>query len=346
MAKRASSQPALNASFTGEERIVVLHGPQRFLQGELQARLRAALESKTGTEVESTCFDGESATLAGVLDELRSFSLMQQHKFVVVNDADKFLRSQDPDGTPSLNRAALERYAANPVDTATLLLRTEKWNAGKIDKLIESVGVILKCEDSSRREIEPWLLQRCASEHKVKLDRGALSLLIDHIGLDLGLLDSELGKLAVSVEPGGTITPQQVEVLVGFASDEKAWAIQGALLDGDRRRSLEMIRELLELSQQDAVPIAWSISDLMRKLHHAAVLSEGGMNGFAIAGKLKIWPAERAEPLLRVARRLGPAGAARLLDEALTLDRRSKSGFGDPARNLEIFCVRYAEATG
>ena len=113
---------------------------------------------------------------------------------------------------------------------------------------------------------------------------------------------------------------------------------------GDCSKSLEMLEELLVLSGKDPVPIAWSISDLMRKLHYAAVLSDAGENSYSIAGKLKVWPQDRAEALVRVAGKLGRMKAAQLLKDALILDQRTKSGFGEGSRNLEIFCVKFAES--
>ena len=34
----------------------------------------------------------------------------------------------------------MERYAEHPSESATLVLRCSKWNAGKLDRLIEKVG--------------------------------------------------------------------------------------------------------------------------------------------------------------------------------------------------------------
>jgi hypothetical protein len=52
---------------------------------------------------------------------------------------------------------------------------------------------------------------------------------------------------------------------------------------------------------------------------------------------VKLWGPSSA-PTLRAARQLGPARAARLFDEAIDLDRRSKSGLaGELPRTLEAF---------
>src|SRR5689334_6421379 len=120
MAKRASSS---KSGPSADTRILVLYGPEEMQKRQALADLRAALAGKDG-EVETVNFDGKSAALADVFDELRSMSLMQNPKIVLVDDADVFVTA---------HREPLERYAANPSDTATLVLRSTKWNKGNLD---------------------------------------------------------------------------------------------------------------------------------------------------------------------------------------------------------------------
>ena len=56
---------------TGEMRFVVLHGPDEMGKREKLQELRDALQAAHG-EVETFNFDGKTAALADVFDELRS----------------------------------------------------------------------------------------------------------------------------------------------------------------------------------------------------------------------------------------------------------------------------------
>jgi DNA polymerase-3 subunit delta len=331
MAKR--SAPATAPVFTGEELVVVLHGKESFLQTLYMRRLRVALEKKTGGEVETLRYDGRNATLADVFDELRSFGLMQQHKLVVVDDADEFVKE---------HRAALERYAAEPVDCGTLLLRASKWNKGNLDKAIAKVGVLGKCEPFTHARAEKWVMDHCLAEHGVKMAPRAASLLVDHLGADLGRLDAESGKLAAATPVGESIAPEQVEQLVGHNSDEAAWEIQEALLSGNADRALTKLHELVDLAGQPDVLVTYFVADLVRKLHHASVMLKERQNDFTICKTLKIW-GDRQKPFMTAARRLGPSRAAALLKELVLMDRRAKTGYSQGMRNLECFCVRFAD---
>lgn len=323
--------------YVGDERIVVLHGPEAFLRGEYLSQLREAIAKHTQDEVETIRFDGGSAALADVLDELRSFGLMQQHKVVVVDEADEFVK---------IHREALMRYAENPVDMATLVLRTATWRKGNIDKLIAKIGQLVACETPSPADVLKWATHRCKTKYGVSIEARAAQLLIEHLGAELGRVDSELGKLAAGTRQGASISADQVEAMVGRASDEHAWEIQSALLSGNPRTAIDKLHELIDVAGQPGELINYAVADLMRKLHHAAAMLGSGRDQKSICGELKIFPWDRQPIFMRAAQRIRAAEAARLLRLILELDRRSKTGFGDTVPNIERFCVQFADTLG
>src|SRR5688500_2904476 len=125
MAKKSSAAVELDPAM----RIVVLYGKERFIIEEHTKRFAEMLEKKFGG-VEQFNFDGETVETATVLDELRSYGLMQKRKLVVLDNAEVFLaggkgeeeEEDEADGGPAKSRRPLmERYAESPVDDATLL---------------------------------------------------------------------------------------------------------------------------------------------------------------------------------------------------------------------------------
>src|SRR5262250_408977 len=100
MAKKNSRSIELDPSM----RIVVLHGKERFLIEEHSRRLAEMLEQQFGG-LEQFRFDGESVQPATVLDELRSYGLMQKHKLVILENAEAFLAG-DADGDDDAEAAS------------------------------------------------------------------------------------------------------------------------------------------------------------------------------------------------------------------------------------------------
>ena len=348
-----ASSPA-STSLDATVRILALHGSETAIQKEKLDELRAALESEHG-ELLRFDFDGKLAELADVFDEVRGYSLMGGYKLVVVDPAEDFVKS---------HREALERYAQNPVDHATLVLRAGTWHKGNLDKYIAKVGAVIKCEPPKPAEAVSRLVAR-AEEQGVKIDRPAASLLVDRLGVHLTRLYTEIDKLvamasaATAGKRGGKIDRAMVESAVGKSSDEKAWEVQEALLaamapkpaygrgdgvGGGGGAIIEKVRELIDLGGQPEVLVMYFVADLARKLAIGGQMKAAGEPDGAIGKTLKLW-GPRQRLFMDVLKQVGAEGGARMLERALTADARSKSGFGSSGRNLEGLCVHLADVS-
>ncbi|GIK19622.1 MAG: DNA polymerase III subunit delta [Leptolyngbya sp. PLA2] len=341
MAKRAAattkaSTRAVNFRPDPAARIVVLHGPDAFQRADRTAAIRAALLMAHG-EVETIYLDGQSVRPADVLDECRSFGLLQQHKLIVADAADQLVKEDA--------RPIFERYAHAPADSATLVLRADRWNSGRLDTLIEHApGAIVKCDGLQQREAVPWAERRAREVHARAIDKRAAELLVELLGPDPGRIDSELAKLSLSVDDDDAITTALVKELVGCTREEEAWAIQADLLSGDPEAALSRLRIVLENGPRDAdVPAQWAMLDLARKLH-------GASHGFAqriapgqVMSVLRIWGAG-SEAVLHAARRITPSDAAAVLRLCVESTALARSG-SDPRRLLEAQALRFASLT-
>lgn len=332
MAKKAD--PQLDASV----RMLVLYGPEDMLKRAKLDELRDALTVEHG-EVETFTFDGLSATLSDVFDELRGYSLMQTYKAVIVDNADEFTKN---------HRDALDRYADNPVDHATLVLRAQKWNKGNLDKKIAKMGAVIKCDAPKPAEAAKWLAQRAKSEHGVTLAPEAGKRMVDHLGTHLTALDTELAKLAVMVGDGEPITADLVDSVVGRSNDESAWVVQDAVLRAmgsprGGKAALEAVHDLIDVGGQPEVLVMYFVADLMRKFAVASTMKRQGVPAGAIGKALKLW-GPRQQLFMTALSRLDPDTATALFRRAAQRDMRSKSGLGDARRNLECFCVELADS--
>jgi DNA polymerase-3 subunit delta len=329
----AAAPPALDAA----HRVVILRGPDAYLRRSHTQRLETLLKEAHG-DVERFDYDGKGVDPVTVLDELRTFGLLQDHKLVVVDQADQLLARA---GSPS-PRELLEAYAGNPVPTATLVLRAETWRPGRLDKAVEKVGAILKCEPPDMASAARWCVARIEKEHAARIAPAAAQVLVERIGPMLDRLDAELGKLAAHAGPGAEVTAEDVRQMVGLSREEKAWQIQSVLLNGDTGRALQTLRELLDVSGQPEQLVLWSMTDLARKLHAASRLLREGHSPGAVRKELRLF-GDAAGPILQRAGRFPPAVWADLVRCSLEADRRIKRGIGRSDRTVEALAVAFAD---
>jgi len=364
------SQAERFVHLTAAARFVVLHGNDRFMQSECLRTLREALEKVHGASgIDTVRFDGQQGgrIVAEVMDECRSFGLMLQHKIVLVDNAEMLVKSEEEDGAPAPPKAVgkksghrmpaplsprevLEGYAANPSSSATLVLRAGTWRGGNLDKRIAAlgvgVGVVQKCELPSFEDAVAWTMTRCSRRHNSTIAQGVARGLVELTGVELGRIDTELEKLAIAAGGDGSpITHDLVGMMVGKARQEAFFAIQSSLLTSDAARVLNHLRDLVEVSRQDPVPLAWSCIEVVRKLHGASRARAAGNDVSRMQYQLKVFGdgvAEMMANLTRLSGRVSPAEAAELMQAAVEMDSGNKSGFGDPLRNLEVMAVRLA----
>ncbi len=343
MAKRAPSKPARTSPPDGSERVVIIKGPDAFLRQHYLERLSEALAKATGLDLNTIRFDGETAELADVLDECRSPGLLPVHKLVVVDNAAKFVRES--------TRSALEKYADVPDDRATLVLRTENWRPGRLDKAVEKVGKVMSCDAVGPQQAAQWATGRAKGFHRVMLKADAAQLLVDSVGVDLARRYVVLATLPTEAEARGGELPATGRELVrthvrATREAETPWPLQDEILSGDPARALAYIELWMGNAPRDqAVPAMWACVDLTRVLATAARMASTGTPEGAIAKKLKLWPAHRGGAGVRAARTLGPQQAARLHQRACEADAAIKRG-AHSRRTLETLCVEIASGLG
>lgn len=346
MAKKAA--PSKPTELGTSTRILILCGSEEMTKREIFQQLRAAINKAVDAEIDPKQLDGSRAQPSEVFDELRTMSLLQPYQLVVVDDADQFVKSY---------REMLERYAENPAEGATLVLRSVNWNSPKLDKLVDKVGGKIKAEPLSVADAVSWLIKRATSHHQRKLDKACATTLVERLGTGLMRLDNELAKLALLVEDGQPIDGKMIDQLVGRSSDEQAWAAQEAVLAalasagkaggaGDLStpggRAIEAIHELIDLANQPDVLVMYFVADLVRKLHLGAMMRKQRVNDFQIGSELKLW-GPRKDAFFAVLNRLDSRKTGNMLRRIVRMDGRSKSGFGKPLANLECFCATLAD---
>jgi DNA polymerase-3 subunit delta len=290
----------------------------------LQLQALAQVLNKLPADVQRADFDGERAELADVLDELRSFAMFGAAKLVVVRAGDEFL---------TRFRDQLEDYVTSPSSSGTLVLRLSSLPKNqRIYKAIAKVGEIIECIPPRERDLPKWVASHAKAAHRITLAPDAVALLIDLVGADLGRLDNELAKLALTCDNSKKpLTASEVTGCVAFQREQEIREMTIELASGRPGEALRRWRQLAALdSSAEFRAVTW----IMMWLEDVGtVLSGRGI------GNLGWKYRDRMDQFLDFARTLGKSGHARAIDRLAEIDKQTKSGVGDAVSNVERFIL-------
>jgi DNA polymerase-3 subunit delta len=244
--------------------VYALYGDDAFLRREaLAAIARTVLQGVEDDELAIRRFAGDTATLADVLDEVRTLPFFTRRRLVIVEGADPFVTA---------HRRELELYAEEPAEKGVLVLSVKVWTATtKLAKLVDRVGLAIECKGPHERELHSWLVHLARSRFEVVFHDDAARLLIELAGPEVGILVSDLEKLVVYVGQRREIHGEDVARLVGAGRIETIWKVLDAATTGRGALAIEDLDGLLT-SGESPVGLLRAMSFALLKVYHAGRL--------------------------------------------------------------------------
>jgi DNA polymerase-3 subunit delta len=331
--------------------IVVIAGEELLLRNSHIAELQKAVFGNEDpgmglVRLDATSLGGDA--LAAILDEVRTPSMFAPKKLVVVDPADPLFKKDAADDPNRLgNREILENYLESPVadGSATLVLVVSSWlKTTRLHKAIDKMGGVRWCEPIKEYQVPQWIARRAPEAHGKSIEPAAAERLAQLIGPDLQRLDNELAKLSLYQPDAPAIALAAVDALVGFQHEQQIWDMINALAARDAQTALRKIDELWVLDSKIEYTATGAVFSWVHQVLKARELVERRLPDAQIGKELKLWPPDRAQKVLQLARSWGLEGAARWSDAMLKMDMANKSSLGEPRRNLEKFVVQLCTA--
>jgi DNA polymerase-3 subunit delta len=318
--------------------VYVLPGDEAFLKRQVLALLRTLVLGPEEGGFGLSAHPGDKATYAAVHDELETLPLLGPRRLVVVDNADPFVTRE---------RQRLEKYLAKPSATGVLVLDVSSWPSNtKLAKAVPDAGTIV-CKAPATHQLPQWCKEWCAAHHGKDLAVPAARLLVDLVGPDMGLLDQELGKLAVYAGEAKRVTEEDVDRLVGQSREENTWKIFDLIGAGRVGDSLTFLGRLLDQGQ-DPLRLLGAFSMQLRRLAQAARLHGDGLALDEALDEVGVpsFPAARQGAQQQL-RHLGRRRLNQVYDWLLQTDVGLKGGSQLPPRTLlERLVVQLARPRG
>lgn len=320
--------------------VCILYGDQRFLMIEVLHQMQRG--GGGDEELQVVRFNANQVLWADLIDELDTQSLFMSSgpKLVVLDDADSFI---------SEYRDKLEGLAQRKNLTGLLVLMSVKSTAGtKLHRYVNESGLIVECNlpttsgggnkrvDDSR--LSKWIIARAKQQHGFTLAVDAANLLKELCSNELGRIDQELAKLALSIPAGQSANQETVRKVVGGWRTETMWSAIDTAVDGDAASSLKMLDKLFRNEESPLAlfgQIGWS---LRRYVQAYQLLENARLSGTKLDRREALLKAgfrnygdelQRAEGRMQ---RLGGAKLQQLGDWLLAADQQLKGSHSQESR--------------
>ena len=228
---------------------------------------------------------GDKTDFTTIRNDLDTVPFLATTRIVVVEQADSFVTA---------NRSALEQYVLAPSKVGILILDVKSFpETTKLAKALPTAAKV-QCKAPAIGKLPEWCRSWAESQHRKKLMPDAAELLVDRVGSGMGLLDSELNKLAITIGTETEIRAEHVDKLVSQTRAADAFKIMDAIGAGQPAVALSILARLFEQGE-DPLAILGPLGYQLRKLATVGrLISQGESLGPAMdqAGVPK-WPQAR-----------------------------------------------------
>ncbi len=298
--------------------LYLLFGPEDYLRdAAARAVADAALKGAPLREFNESSFSLASADVQHAVAAAEQMPMMGGRRVVKVTDFGR-LREADEE--------ALVRYVTRPAETSTVV-----FVSGDLDK---------------RRRLSKTLMEACASVEFAELkdaelaawardrlkhlgahaDERTLRQVVALVGASVRRLATELEKLATAALPGGQITMEMVDALVGRSRELSNFELSDHLIARDRRRALETLRKLLDDGAEPVMLIGLLASNYHRLALAKELMSRGAPESEVF--RVVNMPFSQRKEFLATARRADAAELARRIARIAEADLAIKTSLG------------------
>jgi DNA polymerase-3 subunit delta len=321
----------------------VLHGDEPFLRTLARQAIRSLAAGEADEGLSASYHPGDRATWQAVCDDLQAVPMFSACRVVFVDEADPFV---------SRERGRLEKLFTELASVTEvrniLVLDVKSWPANtRLAKLAPKDWEVV-CDTPRTQALPAWCVDWCQQRHGKALADGAARLLVELVGPQMGLLDSEMAKLAVYVGPSPSISVRDVDTLVGASRMEDTWKLFDLIGAGQGGEAVAYLGRLLGQGKEP-MELLGAFSVKLRQLAQAGRMQAQGasmVDALKRAGAPVHFPAARQSAEKQM-RHLGPRRLARLYDLLLEADSGMKGGSQlSPRLLLERLVVQLARGRG
>lgn len=312
--------------------IVVLYGEEDFL---VNLSIEKILTSNPDGQVVK--YDLTETNISFLIEDALMISLFGEKKIIIGYNAE-FLSGSTKKDTVNHNIDRLSKYIehANPDTILILTVITDKLDKRKtiVKSLMDKATVkeYLKLKENDMIEYAKEIFDK----HKYLVSYKVLSILINRVGLNLYLLNSECEKLMLYKMNDKRIDEHDIEEMIVKYNYDNIFDLTNAVIKRDISTSLLLYQELMKRNEEP-IKIIFNLANQFRLIFQVKRLKMKGFSEMQIAGELKAHP---YSVKLAGEVKLNERDVLRYIEALAELDEGIKTGKVNKEVGLELFFLK------
>jgi DNA polymerase-3 subunit delta len=294
----------------------VIFGEDPFL---LSKECEKLLDAVLGSEDRSMALyepRANEAQASDVLDELRTLPFLASKRVVLIKDAEPFVRG-------SAN--ALMSYLDDMSPSGVLILMVNSWDKRtRLHKKFKNTGGLIEVGRMYSNQLPGYVTSYAQQTHAIRLDGQTSRFLVELVGDDPGRLCREMDKLAVYVAPRKTVSPQDIESLIGHNRMFDAFGVIDSVSVGQMGPAISRIRNMFAADKNAEYSVIGAFGFHFRRLFRAKAMMSRGVSPQQAAAKTGV--RFKQNEFLQQAARLSLVQLSGILAELGRIDFGMKTG--------------------
>lgn len=324
----------------------ILHGDDDFSLDQEVARMRAAMGDPTTADLNTSEFDGASASAAEVMAAASVYPFLADKRLVLVKGMLTWLSRKSAGNTGKEQLERLENELPDLPPTARLVFieRQKLADKHKIVKLAQDHPNGLEKSFGAPKDATGWIVKRAQGEYQAQIEPRAAAALASVIGDDLRRADNELVKLVSYVDGERAITEQDVELLTPYVAEASLFEMVDAIAEGKGEKAMTLLHRMLDDldNRQDPFAVYGMIVRQFRLLLTAKeYLTTGGYPG-GISDALGVHKFV-GDKLAKQTRAFTVTRLERIYRALLDYDIKMKTGRIEPELALDLLIASLAQ---
>lgn len=311
--------------FTGSSEIFIKNRIKRILQ---------SYGKQTYTVIR---YDMETTPLSVVINDAITVPLLEDLKVIILKNP-IFLTKNKEDNLSELKEFI--KYLKNPSESTVIMIDatdTKIHQANEVYKVLKNTALIINYDESQEIELKGWV-KRSFVSNNVDIKDDALNLFMQYLNNNQIRMEQEIEKLSTYVGNGGTITTNEVKLLVNKDLSNEIFNLIKAIVDRNHEQVFTLYKELTA-NTKDVMGILAMISSTFVDYITIAKLMKAGHSQNDIAKFFNV-SSGRAYYMVKNAKSFKMADLENYVNKLAILDYKIKSGQIDRTIGMDLLLIQ------